>query len=252
MEHYRRWHEEDGITFRSEQKVQFCAADSGKRMGLYELLRVSSDMAVEDYALRGLDRDTLTANGYACLVSRVAYRFHRMPYENERYLFTTYEEKAEPLQLVRAYELTADDGTPLVTGISSWLLVDPLAHRILPTKKFDLRPGVETQKEHDCLRYGKIAVPETLDLLYERTILYSDIDGNGHVNNARYGAFVADALPESVRGRTFTDFRLNYAKEAKLGEVLRVFGHIDEAARKLTVVGRTESGTSFESELYWQ
>ena len=143
------------------------------------------------------------------------------------------------------------DGTPLVTGISSWLLVDPAAHRIIPTKQFDLRKPVETQKTHDCLKYGKIAVPEQLDACYERTILYSDIDGNGHVNNARYGAFMADAIPESLRGAAFTDFRLNYAKEAKLGETLRVFRHIDEGAKKMTVVGRTDGGTSFESELFW-
>ena len=252
MDDYRQWYDDDGITFHSEHKVQFSQADSGKRLSFFELLKVSSDMAVEDYAQQGLDRDTLTAHGYACLVSRVAFRFHRMPRENERYVFTTYEEKSEPLQLVRAYEFAAPDGTPLVTGISSWLLVDPAAHRIIPTKKFDLRKPVETQKAHDCLKYGKIAVPEQLDECYERTILYSDIDGNGHVNNARYGAFMADAIPESLRGAAFTDFRLNYAKEAKLGETLRVFRHIDEDARKLTVVGRTDGGTSFESELFWQ
>lgn len=249
---FKRWYDDDKITFHSEHKVQFSQADSQKQLSFYELLKVTSDMAVEDYALQGMNRDMLTAHGYACLVSRVAFRFHRMPRENERYLFTTYEEKAEPLQLVRAYEFTAEDGTPLITGLSSWLLVDPVAHRIIPTKKFDLRPPVESQKEHDCMKYGKIAIPEQLDLLYERTILYSDIDGNGHVNNARYGAFVADAIPAHLRGKTFTDFRLNYAKEAKLGDKLSVYGHIDAESKKITIVGKTSDGVSFESELYWK
>lgn len=252
MGEYRQWYDEDGITFHSEHKVQFSQADSSKRLSFFELLKISSDMAVEDYAQQGLDRDTLTAHGYACLVSRVAFRFHRIPRENERYVFTTYEEKSEPLQLVRAYEFAAQDGTPLVTGLSSWLLVDPATHRIIPTKQFDLRPRVEGQKAHDCLKYGKIAMPEQLDECYERVILYSDIDGNGHVNNARYGAFMADAIPDSLRGAVFTDFRLNYAKEVKLGETLRVFKHIDEDAKKMTIVGRTDGGTSFESELYWK
>lgn len=252
MNEYRQWYEDDGITFHSEHKVQFSQANNQKTLSFYELLKVTSDMAVEDYALRGMDRDMLTANGYACLVSRVSFRFHRMPQENERYVFTTYEEKAEPLQLVRAYEFTAQDGTPLITGLSSWLLVDPVAHRIIPTKKFDLRPPVESQKEHDCMKYGKIPQPESLDLLYERTIMYSDIDGNGHVNNARYGAYVADAIPESLRDKTFTDFRLNYAKEAKLGDKLSVYGHIDAEAKKITIVGKTSDGVSFESELYWR
>lgn len=252
MTEFKQWRDDDKITFHSEHKVQFSQANSKKQLSFYELLKVTSDMAVEDYAQQGMDRDTLTEHGYACLVSRVAFRFHRMLKENERYVFTTYEEKAEPLQLVRAYEFTTPDGTPLITGLSSWLLVDPAAHRIIPTKKFDMRAPVESQKEHDCLKYGKIAIPEALDLLYERTIMYSDIDGNGHVNNARYGAYVADAIPESLRDKTFTDFRLNYAKEAKLGEKLSVYGHIDEENKKFTIVGKTSDGTSFESELYWK
>ena len=155
-------------------------------------------------------------------------------------------------KLVRAYEFTSTDGSPLITGLSSWLLVDPAAHRIIPTKKFDLRPPVESQKEHDCLKYGKIAIPEELDLIYERTIMYSDIDGNGHVNNARYGAYLADAIPESLRSADFTDFRLNYAKEAKLGDKMMVYGHTDLEAKRFVVVGKTAEGTSFEAELYWK
>ena len=251
MKEFKQWYDEDGITFHSEHKVQFSQSDSNKKMSLYELLKVTSDMAVEDYAQRGMDRDTLTAHGYACLVSRVAFRFHRMPAENENYVFTTYEEKAEPLQLVRAYEFKAQDGSPLITGLSSWLLVDPAAHRIIPTKKFTMREPVESQKEHDCLKYGKIQIPENLELWDERTIKYSDIDGNNHVNNARYGAFVADVIPENLRATTFTDFRLNYAKEAKLGQKLSVYGTVNENEKRLSIVGKTEEGVSFEAELYW-
>ena len=247
----KKWHDEDGITFHSEHKVQFSQSDSNKKMSLYELLKVTSDMAVEDYALRGMDRDTLTAHGFACLVSRVAFRFHRMPKENEDYVFTTYEEKSEALQLVRAYEFTGKEGEPLITGISSWLLVDPVAHRILPTKKFDMGKPVESQKEHDCLKYGKIQIPEELEKWDERTIKYSDIDGNCHVNNARYGAFVADAIPPELRQAKFTDFRLNYAKEAKLDQKLEIFGKVDKIERRLTIVGKTEDGISFESELFY-
>ena len=248
----KQWYDDDGITFHTEHKVQFSQSNSNKTLSLYDLLKVTSDMAVEDYAQQGMDRGTLTAHGYAILVSRTAFRFHRMPKENENYVFTTYEEKAEPLQLVRAYEFTTPEGEPLITGLSSWLLVDPQAHRIIPTKKFDMRTPIESQKEHDCLKYGKIQIPEDLEKWDERTIKYSDIDGNNHVNNARYGAFVADSIPEDLRQAVFTDFRLNYAKEAKLGQKLEIFGNRNESEKKLTFVGKTEDGVSFEAELFYK
>ena len=249
---YKYWYEDDGITFRSQHKVLFSQCTSSKTMSFYELLKLTSDMAVEDYAEQGLPREFLIEHGFAFLVSRSSYRFHRLPRENERFTFTTYEEKPEPLQLVRAYECVSEDGTPLITGVSTWILADPVARRIIPTKKFTLRPPVESQREHDCLKYGKIALPDDLHLLDERRIRYSDIDGNGHVNNARYGAFLADALPEAYRAKRFTDFRINYSKEAMLDDTMQLYGTFDDEACKAVIIGKTKDGTSFESELYWE
>ena len=232
--------------------VYFCEANDNRRLSFYDLLKISSDGAVEDYNQRGMSREVLLENHYAILVSRISYRFHRMPKENEAIVLKTWEEKPEPLQLVRAYEFESMRGEKLVSGLSSWIAVNPESRRIVPTKNFTMRPAPELQGDHDCLKYGKIHYGENLELFDERIIKYSDLDGNGHTNNARYGAFVADALPEDFRRVEFTDFRLNYAKEAMLGQKMSVYGLRDEGAKKLTLVGKTDDGVSFEAELFWK
>ena len=250
----RQHHDETGA-FHNETMVYFSQCAPNKTLSLCELLRLTSDAAVEDFSERGMSREELAQKGVAILVSRVSFRMHRVPRENERIAIHTHEEKSEPLQFVRAYEIDSASGERLVSGISSWLLVDVEAHRILPIKTFDemkMREPTDRESAHDCLPYKKIKPPEGLSLLDERVIKYSDLDSNGHTTNSRYGAFVADALPPALRDAAFTDFRLNYAKEAKLGEKLSVFGKIDDGARKITLVGRTEQGVSFESELYWK
>ena len=250
MKEYRQFHDSER-KFNFQTMVYFCEANDSKQLSLYDLLKITSDGAVEDYNQQGMSRDALSERGFAILVSRLAFRFHRMPRENEAIVLKTWEEKSEVLQLVRAYEIESMEGERLVSGISSWIVVDPKARRILPTKKFDMREPVERQGEHDCMMYGKIAPPDGLEIMDERTIRYSDLDGNGHTNNARYGAFIADALPEDLRHARFTDFRLNYAKEAMLSQKLTVFGRRDDEQKKLTLIGKTEEGVSFEAELYW-
>ncbi len=251
MAEYRQFHDADN-KFNFQTMVYFCEANDNKTLSFYDLLKISSDGAVEDYNQLGMSRDVLLENHYAILVSRVSYRFHRMPRENEAIVLKTWEEKPEPLQLVRAYEFESMTGEKLISGISSWLAVEPEKHRIVPTKNFTMRAAPDLVTEHDCLKYGKIAHPENLTLFDERVIKYSDLDGNGHTNNARYGAFVADALPENLRRVRFTDFRLNYAKEAMLGQKVSVYGAVDENAKKLTLIGKTEEGISFEAELFWK
>ena len=51
------------------------------------------------------------------------FNIHHMPQANETSLIRTWEETPEALQLMRPYEITAMDGTALVSGYSAWLLV---------------------------------------------------------------------------------------------------------------------------------
>lgn len=257
MAEFRQWHEKKNGTmeFFNESMVYFSQCGANKKLTLSELLRLTSDTAVEDWAARGMSREVLASRGVAILVSRCSFRFHRIPRENERICVRTWEEKSEPLQFVRAYEIDSKEGENLVSGISTWLLVDLNARRILPVKKFNemnLREPTDFQSEHNCLPAGKIVPAEGSVLWSEREIRHSDIDANAHTTNSRYGAFISDALPEDEFSRDFCDFRLNYAKEAMLGETLRVFGKSDAASKKISLSGKTDAGVSFESELFWQ
>lgn len=247
---YKQWHDKETGAFHARTNVYFSQCDKNKLLSLNELLRITSDLAVEDYRQQGMSREVLLQNGYAILVSRCSFRIHSMPRENDRIEIVTREERPEPLQLMRAYEILDENGTSLVSGSSSWLVVDLSTRRILPTKKFTMRNPTEFTGEHDCLPVSKIIVPENIEQIDERTIRRSDIDANGHTNNSRYGAFISDALGDILDKTQISDFRINYSKEAMLGEKLNIYSSYDEASKKILLVGKTDSATSFESEIF--
>ena len=252
MTTFKVWHEDDKNTFHNETTVYFSQCGKNRRISLHELLRLTSDTAVDDYRQRGLSSSFLKEHGFFILVSRCAFRFFDLPHENQKIEIITWEEKSEPLQLYRGYKITDTSGTVLVNGYSSWLLVNPDTRRIVPTKNFTLRPPGDFRTDNDCARPGKIVVPAERELLNERTIGYSDIDANGHTNNSRYGAFITDALPEQYLKKEFTDFRINYSKEAMYGQKLQIFGHFADSEKKILIMGQTESGTSFEAEMLYK
>ena len=255
MTEYRQWHDinNDEFTFFHEGKIYFCQCGLNHKLSLQELPRLVTDAAVEDFNQRLMGYDELTANGIGILVSRQSFRIHSMPEGNRKVTVRTWEEKPEALQFVRSYEIyDTETKEKLVSGLSTWLLVDLNKRRILPIKNFTMRKAPELQTEHDCLPLGKIAFPENAELLCERPIWYSDIDGNGHMNNARYGAFVVDCMPEKYREKTFTDFKINYSKEAVLGENIKLFGTFDDEAGKAVIIGKQEENICFESEVYYK
>ena len=44
---------------------------------------------------------------------------------------------------------------------------------------------------------------------------------------------------------------MNYSYEAKKGDTITMFAAFDDDAKKITVVGKHEKSTCFESELYY-
>lgn len=250
---YKNWYEDDGIVFHYETQVSFSQADINGNFSLNELLRITSDAAVEDYRQQGLSREFLKEHNTAILVSRVAFHFHKMPRENQRITIVTWEEKPEPLQLKRAYKILSEDGELLVDGLSSWIVVNLEARRITPTKEFTLHKPNDYQRQNGCMKPGKISLPENLVEIDQRKIRFSDLDSNGHTTNSRYGAFIMDALPEGFSTSNLRDFRINYSKEAMLNDTVNILfaqNNCDNG-KKITMVGKTDSGSSFESELYF-
>lgn len=254
MVEFKQWHEnvEDRVHFHTQNQIYFCQCDKNHKLSLFELLRIVTDAAVEDFNQRCMSYDVLTDKGLGILLSKQSFRFHKMPVGNQKITINTWEEKPEPLLFSRSYEICdTETGECLVSGDSRWLLVDLTKRRLLPIKTFTMRVPPQTSTEHNCLPLSKISLPENAQLLVERPIWYSDIDGNGHTNNARYGAFVIDALPENYRDKTFTDFKINYSQEATLGQKIQLFGAFDDEQHKITIVGKQDNSICFESELYW-
>ena len=76
-----------------------------------------------------------------------------------------------------------------------------------------------------CDQLRKILLPrEGVEDLGARKVVWSDLDGNGHVYSGNYGDFVWDYLPADLQEKVPREFFINYSKEATLGQELRMVG----------------------------
>ncbi len=242
----------EGNIFSRQMAIKFSECNEKHELYLFELLRKASDTATEDYKERGMSAQFLAERNFAILVSRQAFRFHQMPKENDFVTLETWEETPEPLQLIRPYRFIDKDGNPLISGLSSWIIVNPKTRRIVRSKDFTLREPPVFHKEIDCMKFGRISIPKDMKKLSERTIVFSDLDANGHMNNARYGAYAVDCLPSEYQQKKFSDFRINFSKETCQGDLMEMFGNFDDENKKITIIGKHDNSTSFECEFYWK
>lgn len=71
----------------------------------------------------------------------------------------------------------------------------------------------------------KIVVPRGVNLeeIGSHKVVYSDLDYNGHANNAKYTVWALDALPfEYVQNHPIKRININFNREAHLGETVQL------------------------------
>lgn len=247
--------EENGISIKAETKLLFGQCGPDKHLHLTELMQYCADYLMELYTLRGQNRDYLSEKGYAQMVSRSSFHINKLPKENDEIIITVREEKPEGVQLMRYYDFKdAESGELLVSGKSLWVIVNPESRAVVMPANFEFLAQSSSQTPAECAKPSRIKIPEELKNLGEQKILYSMIDGNGHLTNAKYINFAIDFLPDEYQKRTFTDFRINFCKEIRKGDIMQVRAYFDDQSNKILVEGKIASSgeRSFECELVYR
>ncbi len=258
MENFKTYLSEDGTEICGETKILFGQCGADRCLHLTEIMEYCADYVIDLYARQGYDRQKMNDMGYVQMVSRTSIHIDRMPCENEFMTVKVREEKPEGFQLMRHYEFISEKGDRLIEGKSLWVILEPETHSVVAPGKFQCLSKSEVQTEFEK-KPGKIKVPENLEFLGDQKILLSHLDPNGHLTNAKYINFAIDFLPDEYQHKEITDFRLNFCREIKKGEVMHVYGFFDDENRKIVVAGKRdvpESGgkmeSSFECELFYR
>lgn len=203
---------------------RFGDCDQNKTASLFAIMKLFSEMAGEDYEGRGLGHTVLWEHGQAFLLSRMSLRFHRTPRYGERTVAVTWERFAKGVFFYRDYEIRSESGELLVSGTSLWFIVNPLSREVLRPDM--LMGGVLTgdPSAAECAPCKKVRRNDSLPLLGLREICFSDIDANGHVNNAVYGKIADDFLPDEYRRLGVKDIFIEFKSETVQGDTLEIKG----------------------------
>lgn len=248
---FRQWIAED-LSFNYETKLTFAQCDKNTNMTWAELLRLTSDCAVEDYNMRDMSWEFLMKHGVIFVVSRSSYHILQMPKAEEQITLQTWEEKASgPLFTRRFLIKDTLTGQPLITAYTLWTLINFESRKIIPEKEYTFRPSPTCSTPFDGIMPGRIKEVEGMEKIGSHKVVFTDTDSNGHANNSKYINFVLDCLPEKFQEMTYKEMRINYSKEATYGDTIDLYGKIDEALGKITVIGKVNDGICFENELYF-
>lgn len=194
------------------------------------LLRFTQDAAEGHCHYLGTDWDTMASKRYFWAVIRQRIQVTRYPKAGETVTVKTWPMPTTRVAYPRAAEGFDAEGNSLFKVISIWVIVDMDSRTmVLPGKSGVDVAGTTLGTE---LKAPGGLPAGTFTHSGARTVSFSDLDMNGHMNNARYLDWVCDLLPSSFhKDHPLQAATVCYMTEALEGQQLQLSWSGEEVFR---------------------
>lgn len=199
--------------------------DVAYRLKPASFMDFSQEIAQQHAAVLGFGYDALQETRTAWVLSRLHVKFIKYPVWRDDVDFTTWHKGAERLFFLRDFKMTDRNGEPAVLATSSWLIINLDTRRLVRSVGLN---GFDTDfKEHAIeTSCDKVLMPKGVqaEVAGEHMVAYSDVDMNGHANNARYIVWAMDALGyEFLADNPVKELKINFNHETKPGETITLY-----------------------------
>lgn len=196
---------------------------SGRKMRLSSILKYQEQAGEEHLSKSfGLDYITLSEKGVAFVLVNASAKIHRMPLLGEKLTINTWNKQLKGLKFFRGYDWFDEKGEKIIEGISAFVLVSIDGHKIVKPSELGVDFPEEKEHENSVGLPSKTHIPKETEHIGSKTVFFSMLDSNEHLNNALYADFIVDFISEE-KAKSIKGFTLDYVKEAKLSEKIDIF-----------------------------
>ena len=166
-----------------------------------------------------MDYDALEKLGMFWAIIRQRVQITRLPLRGEKLRVETWPMPTTRVAYPRSVVAYDEAGNECFRSISIWVLMDiNNRNMILPGKSGISVPG--TLRGMELAAPGSLA-PKEMHSSRQRTVSFTDLDRNGHMNNTKYMDWIDDLLPSAFhQGHQVKEFTVCYLSEAREGQIL--------------------------------
>lgn len=204
------------------------------------LLYFAQEVAGNHCCALSMDYDALHRRHMFWAVIRHRVQISRLPMLGEEITVETWPMPTTRVAYPRSTIGYDANGNELFRSISLWVLMDTENRSmILPGKSGVLVEGI--------LRGTELTTPNSLLMknlsnTALRTVMFSELDRNGHMNNTRYLDWIADLLPSTFHEHhTLREFTVCYLSEAMEQEELSLHWQLDDTGLFQVAAHRTKT-----------
>ena len=225
-----------------DYRLRWMDFDQYGRMQPAAILDIFQDMATLHAEKLGIGRATMIEQGVFWVVIRMKMEIVREPRHFQVVSVRTWPHSLSRFSFLRDFEMSDEEGNVLVKASQEWVLMDEQTRKFASVKDYyhgstdfveDRMFPKKARKAPDFEEGNRPACTMAAS--------YSDIDLNGHVNNAMYGNFIVNALNPGAEGAVKT-MQIDYRYEVLPDHPFTVHTLVEDG--RVLSKGVTEDGTT--------
>jgi len=228
--------------------------DFAGRMKLSALFSYFQETGNLHSANLGIGLETIMQKfGVTWALIRIRVEITRYPVLNEEIVVETWPQQPKSLEFDRDFLVRDRGGNVIVRAVSLWTIIDVHTRKIRRSKMIATNyPPLREERALDC-RLGKLKPFGQLEMVCQRSIVYSDVDVNEHLNNSKYVDFIMDCFSlDTHKTHMVKAVEFNYVHEALPGDTIILYRDLTAVADGLVYfegVNERDRRVAFQSLL---
>ena len=213
------------LKYTEEHTIACYDTDAAWRLKPASFMNLAQEAAGRHAVYLGFGYDDLIASNTAWILSRVHVEFTDTPLWRDKITLTTWHKGLDRLFFLRDFILTDASGNPKVKATTSWLVMNLETRRLVRDPKL-MEEGTTCSENVIGTPADKVQMPKDIEAEFVsgHKVAYSDVDTNGHANNAMYMQWAMDAVDyEIASSRAVKSFTINFNHEIKPMETVSLY-----------------------------
>ncbi|MBR4017881.1 MAG: hypothetical protein IKK11_08740 [Oscillospiraceae bacterium] len=199
--------------FSQKFTISYLHTDRFGRATPTALLYFMQEASGSHCALLEVDREHISPKHLFWAVTRSKVQVTRLPRLHETITVETWPMPTTRVAYPRSVVAYDPEGNELFRSVSLWVLMDDRTRTLVLPGKSGVTVNGQLNGTELAVPHGIAALPA--EGISQRTVGYSCLDQNGHMNNTRYMDWVCDLLPsEFHRQHQLKDLTVCYLNEA--------------------------------------
>ncbi len=217
--------------------------DRYRRIRPYAIFDVAQEAASSHIETFGLGYESMIQKNLIWVVARNKFVIDRDISSLKNLKVKTWPQPNGRFDTLRDFYIVDDNDNICVRGRTMWCLLDLKTKRLAPMSNATIEGEFYPHAAfEDKLQKITIDDNDKYVLCLEHRVQPSDLDWNQHMNNARYGELVYDAM-NLQENEIIYSMEIDYIAQARLGDLITVKMHRHD--KEILLVGYKEDAVCF-------